>query len=60
MVYEGFWDLYCKKPQTADLTAKKLDGWINKVGLRVPTFKQPQPLEEPAAEQKDPAQAEPN
>jgi hypothetical protein len=50
MVYEGFWDLYCKKPQTSDLTAKKLDGWINKVNLKVPTFKQPQPPEEPAAE----------
>jgi hypothetical protein len=27
MVHEGFWDLYCKKPATPDLTAKKLDGW---------------------------------
>ena len=39
MVYEGFWDLYCKKPATTDLTAKKLDGWINKINLKVPTYK---------------------
>ena len=54
MVYEGFWDLYCKKPETTDLTAKKLEGWINKINLKVPTYKQPQP--EPApAEEKDEA-----
>ena len=51
MVYEGFWDLYCKKPATSDLTARKLDGWVNKVNLKVPTFRQPQA--EPAAEEKD-------
>lgn len=33
MVHEGFWDLYCKKPGTADLTAKKLEGWISRVNL---------------------------
>ena len=36
MVYEGFWDLYCKKPGTADLTARRLEGWINKINLRTP------------------------
>lgn len=37
MVYEGFWDLYCKKPHaTADLPAKKLEGFIQKVKLVVP------------------------
>jgi hypothetical protein len=36
LVFDGFWDLYCKKPQVADLNAKKLDGWINKVKLSVP------------------------
>lgn len=36
LVFEGFWDLYCKKPQAGDLNAKKLDGWINKVKLAVP------------------------
>lgn len=36
IVFDGFWDLYCKKPQVADLNAKKLDGWINKVKLSVP------------------------
>ena len=27
MVHEGFWDLYCRKPCSPDLTARKLDGW---------------------------------
>jgi hypothetical protein len=27
MVHEGFWDLYCKKPATTDLTTKKLENW---------------------------------
>lgn len=37
LVFEGFWDLYCKKPQAADLNAKKLEGWINKIKLSIPT-----------------------
>lgn len=36
LVFEGFWDLYCKKPTTTELNAKKLDGWINKIKLVVP------------------------
>lgn len=36
MVYEGFWDIYCKKPATTDWTAKKLAGWENFVNLRLP------------------------
>lgn len=52
MVYEGFWDLYCKKPATTDLTAKKLEGWINKINLKIPSFKQPQP--EPVAQEEKP------
>lgn len=36
MVYEGFWDIYCKKPATTDWTAKKLAGWENFVSLRLP------------------------
>lgn len=35
MVIEGFWDLYCKKPATPDLTAKKLEGWINNINIRI-------------------------
>jgi hypothetical protein len=35
-VYEGFWDLYTKKPQTSDINAKKLDGFIQRVKLVVP------------------------
>ena len=36
MVYEGFWDLYCKKPHaSADLPVKKLEGFLSKVKLVV-------------------------
>lgn len=28
LVYEGLWDLYCKKSQSPDLTPKKLEGFI--------------------------------
>ena len=38
MVYEGFWDLYCKKPAPKELSAKKLEGWIGNIVLRVPTW----------------------
>jgi hypothetical protein len=40
LVYEGLWDLYCKRPQTADLNAKKLDGFVGRIKLSVP----PQPV----------------
>jgi len=33
MIHEGFWDIYCKKPQSTDITAKKLEGWINLIKL---------------------------
>jgi len=47
MVHEGFWDLYCKKPATTDLTAKKLDGWVNFVNLKLPVGEPPaEPVEE--------------
>jgi len=37
MVYEGFWDLYCKKPHaSAEIPTKKLEGFIQKVKLIVP------------------------
>ena len=36
MVYEGFWDLYCKKPHaSADIPVKKLEGFLSKVKLIV-------------------------
>lgn len=41
MVYEGFWDLYCKKPATKELTAKKLEGCIGNIVLRVPAWAPP-------------------
>jgi hypothetical protein len=40
LVYEGLWDLYCKRPQTTDLNAKKLDGFVGRIKLSVP----PQPV----------------
>lgn len=33
MVYEGFWDIYCKKPGSADITLRKLEGWLNHIRL---------------------------
>ena len=37
LVYEGFWDLYCKKPANAtELPVKKLEGFIQRVKLVVP------------------------
>jgi hypothetical protein len=41
MVFEGFWDLYCKKPATPDLSSKKLEGWINRIMLKIPTTAPP-------------------
>jgi hypothetical protein len=36
-VYEGFWDLYCKKPgPNSDIQVKKLDGFLTRVKLIVP------------------------
>ena len=37
-MYEGLWDLYCKRPQTEELNAKKLEqtGFVQKVKLCVP------------------------
>ena len=46
MVHEGFWDLYCKKPSTADLTAKKLEGWLNRINLKVPSWPAPEEEED--------------
>jgi len=42
MIFEGFWDLYCKKPLTPDLTSKKLDGWIHSIMLKVPAWGAPE------------------
>jgi len=40
-VYEGFWDLYCKKPvNTTDIPVKKLEGFIQRVKLIVPPVDQ--------------------
>jgi len=57
MVHEGFWDLYCKKPCTPDLTSKKLEGWINRIMLKAPAGAAPELPE--GAEEGDPADAQP-
>lgn len=41
MIYEGFWDLYCRKAVPAELTAKKLEPWVNFVNLSLPSFEYP-------------------
>ena len=35
LVYEGFWDLYSLHPQCMDLSARKLQLWIQKINLNV-------------------------
>jgi hypothetical protein len=36
-VYEGFWDLYCKKPHAAaDIPVKRLESFLQRVKLVVP------------------------
>ena len=37
LVYEGFWDLYCKRPVSlTDIPLKKLEGFLQRVKLVVP------------------------
>ena len=50
MVHEGFWDLYCKKPATPDLTSKKLEGWINRIMLKAPAIASAETVEGDEAE----------
>lgn len=33
LVYEGFWDLYTFKPCLQDISARKLQTWIQKIKL---------------------------
>lgn len=33
LVYEGFWDLYTFHPQIRDISARKCQGWIQKIKL---------------------------
>lgn len=36
-VYEGFWDLYCKKPvNPTEIPTKRLEGFLQRVQLKVP------------------------
>eukprot|EP00347_Sterkiella_histriomuscorum_P006020 403354377 len=36
MVYEGLWDIYCKKSQSPDLNPKKLEGFLQRIKLLTP------------------------
>jgi len=45
IVYEGFWDLYCKKPSSSELNVRKLEGWINRINLITSCQGQKQPEE---------------
>ena len=52
LVYEGFWDLYTFHPAVRDISAKKLQIWIQKIKLSTTTDTsppEPEAPEEPAA-----------
>ena len=34
LVYEGFWDLYTFQPKLRDVSARKLQTWIQKIILK--------------------------
>lgn len=51
LVYEGFWDLYSFHPQCSDVSARKLQVWIQKIDLKVrPGTEVEIPAEQPAGE----------
>ena len=47
LVYNGFWDLYTLKPKMRDVSARKLQAWIQKIKLSSGPDRMP--AEEPAA-----------
>jgi hypothetical protein len=56
LVHEGFWDLYCKKPATPDLSSRKLEGWVNFINIKLPTT---EPPAEPTEDAEGTAEGEP-
>lgn len=36
LVYEGLWDLYCKKSLSPELIPKKLEGFVQRIKLLTP------------------------
>lgn len=54
LVFEGFFDLYTFKPKCPEVSAKKLQQWIQKIVLS--TTPKPAPKEE--AEEKEPEEKE--
>ena len=69
LVYEGFWDLYTFHPAVRDISAKKLQTWIQKIKLSttpdtsppVPDEPEvPEPGNESGEEAKSPAPKGPN
>ena len=55
LVYEGFWDLYSFHPQCSDVSAKKLQTWIQKIDLVVRPGTEVTEEEAAAAEGEEPA-----
>jgi hypothetical protein len=58
-VWEGFWDLYYKRPvPETDLNTKKFEGWITNINLSVPKYGEPaKPSEDEGAEPEPPTEA---
>ena len=54
LVYEGFFDLYTFKPKCADVSAKKLQQWIQKIVLTT----NPKPAQKEEPEEKEPEDKE--
>ena len=46
LVYEGFWDLYSFHPQCMDLSARKLQVWIQKIVLSVRPGTEVEPVDD--------------
>ena len=46
LVYQGFWDLYTFRPQIRDVSARKLQIWIQKIKLTAGPDRTPPPAEE--------------
>ncbi len=59
LVYNGFWDLYTFKPQIRDVSARKLQAWIQKIRLiSGPDRSQPSDVAEGEAEEAEEAKEE--
>ena len=46
LVYNGFWDLYTFKPKVQDVSARKLQAWIQKIKLISGPDRMPAPADD--------------